>query len=257
VGVRPIGTLPNPSQCLGALQPPHLRLRYEVAPLLGFAKNAISLDRLSESCQQALLRFTFSQLNKHKDILSGHRLVLSSRYPILLGSAGYARPLPAATCRRVLGEALPTVHRTVISGLERNLSLLSTIGADYRVHLTGAIPAATVAASGPARCPAGRAPLGLVGEATAGMVLLVLGRERELGSALDASQCSVCIGHSTTSLGLCCSKSSSARRNGEYSLQFEDEEDFLRPYHNILSSLTPPRLAIGSTLFAVDTGKGT
>jgi hypothetical protein len=37
---------------------------------LRLAKNAISLNGLSEPCQQVLLRLAFPKLNKHKDILS-------------------------------------------------------------------------------------------------------------------------------------------------------------------------------------------
>jgi len=108
----------------------------------------------------------------------------------------------------MLGEAVPTVDRAVASGLKGYLSLLAAVGADRRVHLAGAIAAATTtttAASAPARLPAGGTALGLISEAAAGVVLLILGRERELGSTLDAGQGLVCVGHSTTSLGVCCS----------------------------------------------------
>jgi hypothetical protein len=107
----------------------------------------------------------------------------------------------------MLGEAVPAVNRAVTSGLEGYLSLLAAVGADHRIHLAGAIAAATTttttttAASAPARLPAGGTALGLVGEASAGVVLLILGRERELGSALDTGQGLVCIGHSTASFG--------------------------------------------------------
>jgi len=39
---------------------------------LCLAKNAISLNDLSEPGQQVLLRLAFPKLNKHKDILSPH-----------------------------------------------------------------------------------------------------------------------------------------------------------------------------------------
>jgi hypothetical protein len=106
----------------------------------------------------------------------------------------------------MLGEAVPAINRAVASGLEGYLSLLAAVGADRRVHLAGAIATTTTtAASAPARLPAGGTALGLIGEAAAGVVLLILSRERELGSALDAGQSLVCVGHSTTSLGVCCS----------------------------------------------------
>jgi len=108
----------------------------------------------------------------------------------------------------MLGEAVPAVNRAVTSGLEGYLSLLAAVGADHRIHLAGAIATTTTtttttttATSAPARLPAGGTALGLVGEASAGVVLLILGRERELGSALDTGQGLVCIGHSTTSFG--------------------------------------------------------
>jgi hypothetical protein len=103
----------------------------------------------------------------------------------------------------MLGEAVPAVNRAVTSGLEGYLSLLAAVGADHRIHLAGTIATTTTttAASAPARLPAGGTALGLVGEAPAGVVLLILRRERELGSALDAGQGLVCIRHSTTSFG--------------------------------------------------------
>ena len=64
------GPLSRPSQRLGERQPSRLGLRYEVALPLRLAKYAIFLNGLSEPCQQALLRFAFPKLNKHKDILS-------------------------------------------------------------------------------------------------------------------------------------------------------------------------------------------
>jgi hypothetical protein len=107
----------------------------------------------------------------------------------------------------MLGEAVPAVDRAVTSGLKGYLSLLAAVGADHRIHLAGAIATATatasasIAASTPARLPAGGTALGLIGEAAAGVVLLILGRERELGSALHAGQGLVCVRHSTTSFG--------------------------------------------------------
>jgi hypothetical protein len=148
-----------------------------------------------------LLRFTFPKLNKHKDILSWPWLALSSPQSPLRGSGGYVRPLPAASCRRPLGEALPAIDGAVTSGLKGYLSLLATVGADHRIHLAGATATAPVAASTPASLPAAGTALGLIGEAAAGVVLLILGREREFGSALDAGQSLVCVRHSTTSFG--------------------------------------------------------
>jgi hypothetical protein len=103
----------------------------------------------------------------------------------------------------MLGEALPAIDRAVTSGLKGYLSLLATVGADHRIHLAGAIATTTTttAASAPARLPAGGTALGLIGEAAAGVVLLILGREREFGSALDTGQSLVCVRHSTTSFG--------------------------------------------------------
>jgi hypothetical protein len=105
----------------------------------------------------------------------------------------------------MLGEAVPAVDRAVTSGLKWYLSLLAAVGADHRIHLAGAIAtasaSASIAASTPARLPAGGTALGLISEAAAGVVLLILSRERELGSALDAGQGLVCVGHSTTSFG--------------------------------------------------------
>jgi hypothetical protein len=102
----------------------------------------------------------------------------------------------------MLGEAVPAVDRAVTSGLKGYLSLLAAVGADHRIHLAGAIATTTTtAASAPARLPAGGTALGLIGEAAAGVVLLILGREREFGPALDAGQGLVCVRHSTTSFG--------------------------------------------------------
>jgi hypothetical protein len=151
-----------------------------------------------------LLRLTFPKLNKHKDILSSPGLALSSLQSLLWESEGYVRPLLAASRRRMLGEAVPAVNRAVTSGLKRYLSLLAAVGTDHRIHLAGTIATATTtttAASAPARLPAGGTALGLIGEAAAGVVLLILGREREFGSALDAGQSLVCVRHSTTSFG--------------------------------------------------------
>jgi hypothetical protein len=46
---------------------------------LRLAKNAISLNGLAESGQQALLRLPFAKLNKHENILSSRGVALSSR----------------------------------------------------------------------------------------------------------------------------------------------------------------------------------
>jgi hypothetical protein len=185
-----------------------------------------------------LLRLTIPKLNKHKDILSSPGLALSSLQSLLWKSEGYVRPLLAASCRRMLGEAVPAVNRAVTSGLKGHLSLLATVGADHRIHLAGAIATATTttttAAPTPARLPAGGTALGLVGEAAAGMVLLILGRERELGSTLNAGQGLVCIGHSTTSFGSLLFLVVECETKQEYSLQFEDREDFLPQHYTTL-----------------------
>jgi len=69
-----LGAFSRPSQRLGARQPPHLGLRYEVALPLRLAKYAIFLNGLPESCQQVLLRLAVPKLDKHKDILSSRGL---------------------------------------------------------------------------------------------------------------------------------------------------------------------------------------
>jgi hypothetical protein len=60
-----LGTLSRPPQRLCARQPPRFGLRDEVAPPLRFSQDAVSLHRAPETAQQAFLRFTFSQLDKH------------------------------------------------------------------------------------------------------------------------------------------------------------------------------------------------
>jgi hypothetical protein len=56
------GALPGPSQRLGARHPPRLRLRYEVAPPLCLAQDAVSLKLLPETTQKMFLRFALAEL---------------------------------------------------------------------------------------------------------------------------------------------------------------------------------------------------
>jgi hypothetical protein len=52
---------------------------------LRLAENTVSLNGLSEPCQQVLLRLAIPKLDKHKDILSWHGLALLSGLPVLRG----------------------------------------------------------------------------------------------------------------------------------------------------------------------------
>jgi len=99
--------------------------------------------------------------------------------------------LVSAANRCTLGEAIAAVNGPVTPRFEWNLSVLAALGANSRVHvayrtgIASAIALATVAlrlAGGAAT----RATPGLIGEASGGVVLLVINCEDELGAAIDA-----------------------------------------------------------------------
>src|SRR3989304_9214123 len=93
----------------------------------------------------------------------------------------HSSPLSASglvTARRTCGllpEAVAAVHWAIASGLEGDLGLLATLGADGGVHLSRGltIAAAVAAAFVAARLTAGRTGLGLVGEALFGAIGLI------------------------------------------------------------------------------------
>jgi hypothetical protein len=135
------GALPGPSQRLGARHPPRLRLRYEVAPPLCLAQDAVSLKLLPETTQKMFLRFALAEL--YKQVVS---FLIAGQRRCTAAAPAFARvaavpdgtgPLVPAARGRPLGEAVPTVDRAVASGLEWDLGLLATLGANHRVHLTG------------------------------------------------------------------------------------------------------------------------
>jgi len=155
--VRLESTLPGPAQRLGARHPARLRLRYEVAPPLCLAQDAVSLKLLPETTQKMFLRLALAEFYKQVasfliavERRSGRPVGLVrpcwsaslhcrgtplSRGPLRHQPA--LAPLVPAARGRPLGEAVPTVDRAVASGLEWDLGLLAALGANHRVHLTG------------------------------------------------------------------------------------------------------------------------
>jgi hypothetical protein len=126
-------------------------------------------------------------------------------------------------------EAVTAINRTVAARLERNFGLLAARRTGRGEHLTGAAIAATTAAVSAAATAAaaaaavattataaaataevatallgflgiatGLATFGFVGEASLGEALLLIGRERELGAAIDAHNGFVLVGHEGT-----------------------------------------------------------
>jgi hypothetical protein len=78
-----------------------------------------------------------------------------------------------------LPEAVAAVDRAVASGLERDLGVRTTLGANHRVHLAlGAVSITPLLALRPAGLAARRATLG-IGVSSFLMVSLVVGAENE------------------------------------------------------------------------------
>ncbi len=80
--------------------------------------------------------------------------------------------LSVSAAGALLAKAIAAVNGPVASRKEGHLGVLATLGADCWVHLARAgIKSAAGVASG---CPARWAPLGLVGVALVGMILLIV-----------------------------------------------------------------------------------
>ena len=93
----------------------------------------------------------------------------------------------------VLVEAIAAVHRSVAAGQEGYFGVLATLGAYGWVHLPrGSVPVAATATE-PTTTTVGfpggatrRTTFGFIGEAFAGMELLIVGAEGERGAAIEA-----------------------------------------------------------------------
>ena len=95
--------------------------------------------------------------------------------------------LSESVAARALGvEAVTAIHRTIATGLERDLGGTAAAIADHVVHL--ALAVAGLATSGTARGAAGGAAAGLVLEALVGIELLLRRGENEFLAALTANQ---------------------------------------------------------------------
>jgi len=127
------------------------------------------------------------------------------------GAAGDGRVL---LLRADLPEAVRAVDRAVHPRLERHLGLVTALRAEDReVLATGAGLVATrptqvagiepAVAGGAATGAAAHAALRLRGEALLGVVLLIVGGMDEFDAAVDASECSVDVGHEAASRARC------------------------------------------------------
>jgi hypothetical protein len=137
--------------------------------------------------------------------------------------------LPTLAGRLLLGEAVAAVDGSVLPGLEWDPRGAAATGADGLEHLAGAAVAAasaTTAASATAAAPglaAGRTALGVL-VTSAGVELLVVHAECELGSALGTSEGTVFVGHSMTSFLI--PRSRSGHRARGDSLRGADAQNF-------------------------------
>ena len=116
------------------------------------------------------------------------------------GPSATAAAPAARAASPLLAEAVTAINGPVAPGPERDFGILAALGADSREHFPA--PAAEPAAAaepavaesaaaaatpvGSASLSARRTPLRLVGVAFVRMILLVIGRENERGTALNA-----------------------------------------------------------------------
>ena len=101
------------------------------------------------------------------------------------GAGASAKPPVKRAFQRpglAIAEAVAAIDRAVIAGLKGDLAGFAALGADGVKHLTGGAIARTALAS----VTAGFAALGLVGEASLSVKLLLTGGENEFLSALLA-----------------------------------------------------------------------
>ena len=120
------------------------------------------------------------------------------------------RYLPAKTAvLALLAETVAAVNRSVAARLERDLGVLSALGACYRMHFTRSAaavatttPTAATVTPGCLFCSATRgAPLGLICEAQLVVTFLFAGRKYETAVTLNAGQVFVCEFHMYPILG--------------------------------------------------------